>query len=330
MSARRTTMKTVLRLASLTIAAVAALQALPGHAFTDKPVKLVVPAPPGGTIDVMARIVGDQLAQEIKQPVVVENRPGAGGAIAVKYMLSQPADGQVLTMIASNILTEVPHVLKGGFDPLKDVKPVGLMARSVLVFISAPQFPAKDAKETIAYVKAHPGQVSYASYSAGTSSQYAGFILNQKAQLDMQHVPFPGSAPALAQVMGGQIPLMFDGIVTSKNLVATGKVRLLAVAYKKRLPDFPDTPTLTELGYPDLNFSNWVGVIASSKMSPELTAKIHEVLERVSANPAVRERVAGAGFEPVSGVTLEQAAHETREEYDRNAAIVKTFGIKLD
>ncbi|MBT2321678.1 tripartite tricarboxylate transporter substrate binding protein [Variovorax paradoxus] len=323
-------MKRVFHIASVLFAAAAALGSPWASAYTDKPVKMIVPAPAGGTIDVMARIVSDQLARDIGQPVVVENKPGAGGAIAVKYLLSQPADGQTLMVTASNVLTEVPHVLKGGFDPLKDVKPLSLMARSSMLFICAPQFPAKDAKEAIAYVKAHPGQVSYASYSAGTASQYAGAILNKAAGLDMQHVPYPGSAPALAQLMGGQIPLMFDGTVTSKSLIAAGKVRLLAVATKARLPDFPNAPTLAELGYPELNFSNWTGVIASSQMPAPLAEKIHAALQKVAANAAVHERLIGAGFEPMTERSLAQAQGELREEYDRNAEIVKAFNIKLN
>ena len=228
------------------------------------------------------------------------------------------------------MLTEVPHVLKGGFDPLRDVKPVALMARSSMLFISSPQFPAKDAKEAVAYVKAHPGQISFASYSPGTASHYAGMILNKAAGLDMQHVPFPGSAPALAQVMGGQVPLMFDGAVTSRGLIAAGKVRLLAVATKARLAEFPNVPTLAELGYPELNFGNWLGVVAASQTPAPLLEKIHAALRKVAANPAVRERLAGAGFEPMAESSMEQAERELREEYDRNAEIVKAFNIKLD
>ena len=316
-----------LALATLLAAALAPASAL---AFGEKPVRMIVPAPAGGTIDVMARIVSDQLSRDIGQPVVVENKPGAGGAIAVKYMLSQPADGQTLMVTASNVLTEVPHVLKGGFDPLKDVKPVSLMARSSLLFICSPQFPARDAKEALAYVKAHSGQVSVASYSAGTASQYAGAILNRTAGLDMQHVPFPGSAPALAQVMGGQVPLMFDGAVTSRNLISAGKVRLLAVATSARMPEFPNVPTFAELGYPELNFGNWTGVIASSQTPAALTEKIHTALQKVAANPAVRERLIGAGFEPMPERSLAQAQVELRQEFDRNADIVKTFNIRLD
>ena len=300
-------------------------------AFTDKPVKLIVPAPPGGTIDVFARIISDQLAHELKQPVVVENRPGAGGAMAVKYMLSQPSDGNTLLVTVTNILTEVPHVLKGGFDAMKDVRPVSQMARSVMVFIASPQFPAKDAKEAIAYIKAHPGQLSFASYSQGTASQYAGAILNQKAGLDMQHVPFPGSAPALAQIMGNQIPLMFDGSVTTKPLVPSGKVRLLAVAYKSRLADYPQVPTMAELGYPELDFSNWAGVFASAKTPQPLLEKINATLQKVNASQAVQARYAATGFEPIRQErTLEQLSTDLQAEYQRNGEIVRNFGIKLN
>ena len=315
----------------LSIALAAALPTGSAFAFTDKPVKLIVPAPPGGTIDVFARIISDQLAHELKQPVIVENRPGAGGAMAVKYMLSQPSDGNTLLVTVTNILTEVPHVLKGGFDAMKDVRPVSQMARSVMVFIASPQFPAKDAKEAIAYIKAHPGQLSFASYSQGTASQYAGVILNQKAGLDMQHVPFPGSAPALAQIMGNQIPLMFDGSVTTKPLVPSGKVKLLAVAYKSRLSDFPNVPTMAELGYPELDFSNWAGVFASAKTPQPLLEKINATLQKVNASQAVQARYLSTGFEPIKQErTLEQLSTDLQAEYQRNGEIVRNFGIKLN
>ncbi|MEG0678113.1 MAG: tripartite tricarboxylate transporter substrate binding protein [Comamonas sp.] len=315
----------------LPIALATALHAGGAMAFTDKPVKLIVPAPPGGTIDVFARIISDQLALEIKQPVIVENRPGAGGSLAIKYMLSQPADGNTLLVTVTNILTEVPHVLKGGFDPMKDVRPASQMARSLQVFIASPQFPAKDAKEAIAYVKAHPGQVSFASYSQGTTSQYAGVILNQKAGLDMQHVPFPGSAPALAQVMGNQIPLMFDGSVTSKPLIASGKVKLLAVSYKTRWAEFPNVPTMAELGYPEVDFSNWSGVFASAKTPQPLMEKIHATMQKINASQTVQARYQATGFEPIRQErSLEQLSTDLRAEFDRNGEIVKTYGIKLN
>lgn len=299
-------------------------------AWTDKPVKVLVPAPAGGNIDVIARLLADQLAADLGQPMVVENRPGAGGAIAVQALRSAPADGQTVMVIASNVLTEIPHVLKGGFDPLKDVKPVGIVARGNLVMIAAPNVPAKDFKGFVAYAKKNPGSLGFASYSAGTISHYAGMILNQKAGLDLQHVPFQGSPPALAQVMGGQIPVMFDGYTTSRNLIATGKVQAYAVAAKHRLSQLPEVPTLTELGYPELDFSNWMGVIVSSAMSAELQEKIHKAVRNVALNPKFRGRMFATGFEGAEDWNVQQLTQAVKTDFDRNAAIVKQFNIQLN
>ena len=299
-------------------------------AWTDKPVKMLVPAPAGGNIDVIARLVADQLTTDLGQPVVVENKPGAGGAIAVQALRAAPADGQTVMMIASNVLTEIPHVLKGGFDPLKDVKPAGIVARGNLVMIAAPNVPAKDFKGFMAYAKKNPGSLSFATYSAGTISHYAGMILNQKAGLDLQHVPFQGSPPALAQVMGGQIPMMFDGYATSRSLIATGKVQAYAVAGKHRLSQLPEVPTLIELGYPDLEFSNWMGVIVSSGVSPELQEKIHKAVRNVALNPKFRGRMFASGFEGAEDWSVQQLTQSVKTEFDRNAAIVKQFNIQLN
>lgn len=316
---------------SRTVCAAALALALPAaHAWTDKPVRMVVPAPAGGTMDVVARIVAEQLAADIGQPVVVENKPGAGGAIAVQAMLAAPADGNTIMMTASNILTEIPHVMKTAFDPLKDVKPVTAIARASMVLIGAPNVPAKDLKGVIAWVKAHPGTVSFASYSAGTSSHYAGMILNQKAGLDMQHVPFAGSPPALVQVMGGQIPLMFDGMATARKMIEGGKVQAYGVASKKRSPHLPNLPTLAEQGYPDLDFSNWVGIIVATSVPSAVVQKINAAVDKTAAAPKVRDRLLGAGFDAGGDETAEQMAQSLRADFERNAAIVKAFDIKLN
>ena len=268
--------------------ATVSLLASSAWAWTDKPVRLLVPAPAGGTMDVIARLVGDQLAADIGQPVVIDNKPGAGGAIAVQALRAAPADGQTLMVTASNVLTEIPHVMKTSFDPLKDIKPVAVVARAGMVLVGNPSLPAKDVKSLVSYVKANPGKLSFASYSAGTSSHYAGMIFNQKAGLDLQHIPFPGSPPALTQLMGGHIALMFDGIVTSKQMISGGKLVAYGVASSKRSPQLPDVPTMAEQGYPDINFSNWLGIVASSSMPNDLVDKIHAAIEKVAAYPKVR------------------------------------------
>jgi tripartite-type tricarboxylate transporter receptor subunit TctC len=299
-------------------------------AWSDKPIRMIVPAPAGGTMDVVARIVAEQLSVEAGQPVVVENRAGAGGAIAVQAMLSAPPDGNTIMMTASNILTEIPHVMKTAFDPLKDVKPVTAIARASMVLIGAPNVPAKDVKGVVAWVKANPGKVSFASYSTGTISHYAGMILNQKAGLDMQHVPFAGSPPALAQVMGSQIPLMFDGMATAKKMIEAGKVQVYGIASKKRSPHLPNVPTLAEQGYPELDFSNWVGIIVAAGVPTALVEKINTAVDKAAAAPKVKERLLGAGFDQGGDETAEQMAKSLRADFERNATIVKTFDIKLN
>lgn len=311
---------------------VSAVLAAPGLAcaWADKPLKLIVPAPAGGTQDVVARALSDELSRELQQPVIVENKPGAGGVIAVQALRSAPPDGQTLLLTANNLLVETPLVVKVNFDPFKDLRPVAVVARTSFVLIGSPQLPTKDFKSLISYVKAHPGTVSFASFSPGTVSHYAGLMLNHKAGLDMEHVPFPGSPPALAQVMGGQIPLMFDGIPTSKPMIAAGKVKAYGVTSKTRSSFLPDVPTMAELGYPELDFDGWVGIVTASSVPPEIQQKVRTAVLKAAASPRLKERLSALGFEVGSDATPEQLAQQVRSDYDRNAAIVKTFGIKLN
>ena len=299
-------------------------------AWTDKPVKMIVPAPAGGTMDIVARLLGDQLSNDIGAPVIVENKPGAGGAIAVQGLLAAPVDGQTIMVTASNVLTEIPHVMKTAFDPLTSVKPVATVVRAGMVLIAGPSVPASDFNGMVAFAKANPGKLSFASYSSGTSSHYAGMILNQKAGLDLQHVPFAGSPPALTQVVGGQIAIMFDGIATSLPQIKAGKVKALGVAAKSRSSHLPDVPTFTELGYPDLDMSNWVGVVVAAGMSNELTDKINAAVNKAAAAPKLRDRLVSAGFEPNAAVSATQLAQSVRADFARNASIVKTFNIQLN
>lgn len=323
---RRSALK---HLPALAVTLTAILSGTAAHAWTDKPVKLIVPAPAGGTMDVVARILADQLSSDLKQTVVVDNKPGAGGALAVQAMNSAPPDGQTLMVTASNILTEIPLVMKTSFDPLKDVRPVATLARAGMVLVGGPGLPA-DLKALVAHLKANPGKFSFASYSAGTSSHYAGMILNQKAGLDLIHVPFAGSPPALQQVMGGQIAVMFDGIVTSLPQIKGGKLRPYAVAARTRSHHLPDVPTTTELGYPDLDFSNWLGTVASANVPADLVDRISTAMLKAASAPKVRERLEMAGFEPNTALSPAELARSVRADLERNAGIVKAFNIQLN
>ncbi|WP_066742563.1 tripartite tricarboxylate transporter substrate binding protein [Cupriavidus sp. D384] len=317
-----------LRMRRAILAAIMTLAMPAAMAWTSKPVRVLVPAPAGGTMDVMARVLAEQLAADLGQSVVVDNKPGGGGAIAINTMLAAPADGQTIMVTATNVLTEVPQVQKTPYDTMKDVRPLAAVGRSRMVLVGAPNLPAKDLKSLIAYARANPGKLSFASYSAGTASHYAGAILNQEAGMDLQHVPFAGSGPALAQVMGGQIPLMYDGMVTSLPMIRAGKLQPYAVASRTRSPLLPQVPTFAEQGYPDIDFSNWVGVIASAQMPADMAQKIQSAVYKAAANPKVRERLEALGYEPMPAQSLQDLNQSLHAEYDRNAGIVKTFNIK--
>ena len=311
-----------------TLAALLTLAMPAAMAWTTKPVRVLVPAPAGGTMDVMARLLAEQLSADLGQPVVVDNKPGGGGAIAINTMLAAPADGHTVMVTATNVLTEVPQVQKTPYDTMKDIRPLAAVGRSRMVLVGTPSRPAKDLKSLIAYAKANPGKLSFASYSAGTASHYAGAILNQEAGMDLQHVPFPGSGPALTQVMGGQIPLMYDGMVTSLPMIRAGKLQPYAVASKTRSPLLPQVPTFAEQGYPDIDFSNWVGVIASAQVPADVAQKIQGAVYKAAANPKVRQRLEALGYEPMPAQSLQDLNQSLHAEFDRNAGIVKTFHIK--
>jgi tripartite-type tricarboxylate transporter receptor subunit TctC len=299
-------------------------------AWGDRPVRIIVPAPPGGTMDIVARVLGQQLAIDVGQPMVVENRPGAGGSIGIQLMLQAPPDGNTLVMAASNVLSEIPHVMKTPFDPLKDVIPIASVGRSGVVLVAPASSPARDFRSLVAHLKTRKGVGTFASYSAGTVSHYAGLILSDQAKLDLQHVAFPGSPPALNQLLGGQVDVMFDGMLTSMPLIRSGKLRAYAYSGKSRSQHLPDVPTTTEVGYPELQFIGWVGMIGSSKLPADVLANIHAAIEKAAQTPAVRQRLTDVGLEPEVNVDTPALSRETREMSERNAAIVKKFGIQLN
>lgn len=299
-------------------------------AWPEKPVKLVVPAPAGGSMDVVARLLAQHLSADLKQSVIVENRAGAGGAIGIQAMLQAPADGYTLMVTSNNVLVEIPHVMKVPYDPLKDVKPIATFARSGLLLVSAPIPDVNDFNGLVSRLKARQGKGSFASYSTGTASHYAGLILNQKLGMDLQHVPFPGSPPALLQVMGGQIDIMFDGIATSLPQIRSGKLKAYGFTGPSRSPYLPDVPTMAELGYPEINTVGWLGVIARGNLPEDLTQKISVAVRKVSTVPAFNESLKSVGLTPDSQLSSAQLSEELVQQSARNAAVVKQFSIKLD
>ncbi|HEY7238249.1 MAG TPA: tripartite tricarboxylate transporter substrate binding protein [Burkholderiales bacterium] len=289
-----------------------------------------MPAPPGGTADMVARVVGEQVSRNIGQPVIVENKPGGSGAIAAQAVLATAPDGRTLFVGAQNVLSEVPLVLKLGFDPRRDLKPAAEMARSSLVLIAEPKLKAENLKELVTYAKANPGKLSYASYSPGTVSHYAGLVLNRAAGIDLVHVPYKGSPPALQELVGGQVPLMFDGLATSLPLIRAGRLRAIAIASRERTKLLPQVPTFRELGYAEMEFGNWIGAIAPAAMAPAVAEKINAEVQKAVATPPVRERLAALGLDRASPAVPAELERSVQADYGRNAAIVKAFNITFD
>ena len=264
--------------------------------LSDRPIRIIVGAPAGGTADLLARLVGDGLGRGLGQPVIVDNKPGALGAIAMESFLSAPRDGHTYLISVNGLVTELPHSLKPKYDPLKDLKPLVEVAGSGLVLVGNPKLPPKTMAELVAYVKANPGKVNFASYTPGTLSHVLGLQLNKTAGLDMQHVGYKGSPPALQDVMGGQVQFMFDGLATSIPLIKAGKLRAFAVSAPERSHALPDVPTLAELGYKDMTKTAWIGLWSLPDAPAAAQQRVRDEALKALAVPAVRDKLMGLGL----------------------------------
>jgi tripartite-type tricarboxylate transporter receptor subunit TctC len=296
--------------------------------WPEKPVRIVAAGPAGGSADIVARLLAEGLAKELGQPVYADPRPGAGGVIAVNDLGQAPRDGHTLLVGVSSLVSEIPHIVKLRVDMAKEIKPVVEVARGGLVMVAAPSVPASNFGELLDWVKANPGRVNYASYSAGTMSHVLGLQLNRAAGLDMTHVGYKGSSPALTDLMGGHVPLMFDGMATSLPLIKAGKVKALAVSTPRRSPMLPDVPTFGELGYPKLEAVAWMGLWVKPDVPAPVQDKLREATIKVLAQPAVRERLQEIGFEVGLPRTSQELAQALGEEYARMGAVLKSIDFK--
>ena len=315
------------------IAGAALLATMPAalaQAWPSKPIRLVVPAPAGGSSDLVARTLADGLTPLLGQIVIVENKPGGLGAIGVQDLLSAPHDGYSFLIAPNGLVSEVPHIAKPRFDPFKDIKPLAELARSGLVMVGNAALPASNLKELIAYVKANPGKVSYASYSTGTLSHIMGVELSTLAGLDMTHVGYKGSPPALQDVMGGHVALMFDGPATSIPMLKAGKLKAFAVSSPKRMSALPDVPTFTELGYPQIDHIAWIGLFTTPDVPADIQTKVRETTLKVLQQPKVAERFKELGTDVGQPLTPEQLSQSLRVASDKHGANLKTIGFKPD
>jgi tripartite-type tricarboxylate transporter receptor subunit TctC len=301
--------------------------ALGAWASGDAPLKIIVPAPAGGTMDVVARVVGQQMSVNMGRPVIVENRVGATGAIGLQAMLQAAPDGNTIALGADSLLVESPLIAKVPYEPLKDIVSIARVARTNRVLVTAATNPAKDFPALIADLKKRKGETSFASFGTGTSSHYAGLILSSEADLGAQHVGYNGAPPALQDVLGGRVEFMFDSLLTSLPLIKGGKLRPYAIAGKSRSRLLPDVPTMPELGYPDIQFQAQVTFYGSSKLPPDVIAKLQASIKKAASAPEVQQKLADLGLEVDVSVDTPAMLAENKSLYQRNAAIVKKFNI---
>jgi tripartite-type tricarboxylate transporter receptor subunit TctC len=298
------------------------------QAWPDKPIRIVVPAPAGGSMDVIARVLADAMQSSLGQPMVVDNKPGGMGILGVHELLGAQRDGYTVMVHLNGVVSEIPHLAKLRFDPFKDIKPLAELARSGLLFVGSPQLPAKTLKELIAYVKANPGKVSVASYSTGTVSHTLGMEFNALAGLDMLHIGYKGAPPALQDVMAGHVPLMFDGPATSVPMAKAGKVKVFAVTSAERMPALPGVPTFAELGFPAMTQVIWVGLWVASDVPAPVQARLREAALKALQQPTVRERLTGLGMVPGLPASPDELARSLRVASERQAALLKSANFK--
>ncbi len=298
--------------------------------YPSKPIRFVVPYPAGGPLDTVARLLGQKVSESTKQPVIVDNKPGAGGNIGADAVAKAPADGYTILMgavathaINPTLYSSIPY------DAIKDFIPVTQVASTPNVLVVNPSVPATNVREFIAYAKANPGKLNFGSGSTGSAGHLAGELFKTMAGVDMVHVPYKGAAPAMSDLMGGQIQLMFDNLASSLAQVRAGKVKALAVTTAKRSALAPELPTIAESGLPGFDISTWFGIFVPAGTPREVVARLHGEFTRALAMPDLREKMMSLGAEPV-GSTPEEFANYIRSEADKYARVIKASGARAD
>ncbi len=298
--------------------------------YPTKPIRMIVPFPPGGTTDILARVAGQKITEAFGQQVIVDNRPGAGGNIGTELVAKSAPDGYTLLTDPGSTLTINPSLYaKLPYDVLKDFAPITIIAAVPNLLVVHPSLPVKSVRDLIILAKARPGQLNYASTGAGQSTHLSMELFKTMAGINVVHIPYKGSSPALADLLGGQVSLMFDNMPSSLPHVKAGKLRALAVSTLKRSPAMPQLPTVAESGLPGFEVSVWFGVLAPAGTSRDIVSKLNSAIVKSLQSPDVRERLAGQGAEAI-GNTPEQFTAQMQRDLVKWAKVVKDSGVKLD
>ena len=310
--------------------AVATAPAAHAQAYPTKPVKLVVPFPPGGSLDMAGRLIAQKLTETWGQSVVVENKPGAGGNIGADMVAKSPADGYTILLGALSTHAVNPNLYKSmPYDAARDFAPITMIAVTPNVLVVNAASPVNNVKEFVAYTKANPGKLSFGSGSNGSAGHLAGELYKVETSTDSVHIPFKGGAPATQALLAGDTQFMFDNLANAMAQVKAGKLKALAVTTAKRSPLVPDLPTMAEAGLPGFDISTWYGLFAPAGTPPAIVAKWNADVTKILNSPDVRDRLVADGAQPTP-TTPEQFQKFIADELSKYARIVKASGAKVD
>ncbi len=329
-SRRRFSRNVIFTAATLGLGLLAAAPVMAQAPYPNKSITIIVPFPAGGTTDILARIVGQALTTELGQSVVVDNRAGAGGNIGGQLAAKAPADGYTLFMgtVGTQAINAALYK-KMPFDPIKDFAPLSRVANVPNLLVANPKQPYKNVQELIAYAKAHPGEVYFASSGNGTSIHLSGELFALMAKVDIVHVPYKGSAPAMTDLLGNQTAIMFDNLPSAIQHVRSGKLRALAVTTARRSPELPDVPTIAEAGVPGYEAASWFGLLAPAATPAPIVAKLNAAIVKVLAQPDVKKKIKEQGAETYSE-TPEHFAAFILQETVKWGKVVRESGASVD
>lgn len=309
--------------------ALACLTPAEAQTYPEKPIRLVVGFPAGGQADAVARLLGQKLTDAWGRPVVLDNAPGAAGNIAADRVAKATPDGYTLGLLAQGQLVINPSLYKLLYDTVKDFAPISQVAMSPLILVIHNAVPAKSVKELVALAKAQPGALTYASAGSGIGNHIAGELFKSMAVVDIRHIPYKGLAPAIPDLLGARITMMFSPIGNVLSLVREGKLRALAVTSSRRASALPELPTIAESGYPGFEVTAWFGLLAPARTPATIVRKLHLETVNALALPDVHARLAALGFEAIGNSPAEFAAI-IESEIPRWAKVIKDAGIRAD
>jgi tripartite-type tricarboxylate transporter receptor subunit TctC len=315
----------VAALAWLALATSVSAQTYPSRA-----VKVVVPWPPGQATDIAARVVAERLQNALGQPFVIENKPGAGGAIGSDTVVKSAPDGYTLLAASSGPLSIMPNLQKVPYDPLKDLAPISLVARVPFALVTNPSFPAANAKEFVALMKANPGKYTFSSSGTGATAHLFTELFNSMAQIQARHVPYKGTAPAITDIINGQITYTIETVAATVSHVKSGRLKAYGVSTKQRAGAMPDAPPLAEVaGVPDYDAAAWIGYAAPAGTPREILATVSDEIRKALGSSELKERFLALGLDPVASTPDEMAGFMRREQ-ERYGTIIRDANIKVE